>query len=248
VQLQSLHSDGFFLLKNNLLNIFNQNYSNGEKLFMKIYGFNLGADEVVIEIGGGAGDLALDMLDKGFNIVGFVEPTLESFGVAKNKINARISLFNCSLNNINLINFCSKYKKITFVLQDVIEHIQFSELKEFFEQIRDLGCDFTIVGRTPNLTSIFGLRNSFGDNTHIHRFTDRSLSDFLGGIGFTSVDIRSEPYRVTGIVSALRMIPYHIVLGLLAISFVIVYGSFEGLMAPNLVFKASGVRKKEFSS
>ena len=211
---------------------------------MKIYGFNLSRDEVVIEIGGGAGDLTLAMLDKGLNVVGFVEPTIAPFEHAKNKINAPINLFNCSLKNINLINFCSKYTKITFILQDVIEHIQFYELKEFFEKIKDLGCDFTLLGRTPNLASIFGLRNSFGDNTHIHRFTDRSLSDFIGRIGFASCDIRSEPYRVTGIVSALRMIPYYTILAILAVSFIIIYGSFEGMMAPNLVFKASDFKKQ----
>ena len=206
---------------------------------MKFNGFELKREECIVEIGGGDGSLALCLINKACNIVEFIEPDISAFSLANKKLKGKVpTLTRSSIRNINISKFSKRHKEITFILQDVIEHIDSDELKNFLVKLSLKGCKFKMIGRTPNVSSIYGLRNSFGDSTHIHRFTERTLREYLSKMGFQITNIKSEPYQVTGLVSAFRMFPYYVVLGLLSLSFICVFGSFEGLFAPNLVFEA----------
>ena len=88
-------------------------------------------------------------------------------------------------------------------MQDVIEHIPKNEQKIFFEDLLKIYDEIRLIGRTPNLKSTYGLRNSFGDNTHIHRFTDSSLKSFLKIWVFIKF-LFTGTYQITGLVSFLR--------------------------------------------
>ena len=90
-------------------------------------------------------------------------------------------------------------------MQD-IEHISYKNLNVFFEIISIKYEQINLIGRTPNLKSPFGLRNSFGDNTHIHRFTNTSLKDFLERLDYKNIVVSRENYKITGIVSLLRFL------------------------------------------
>ena len=127
------------------------------------------------------------------------------------------------------------------IMRDVIEHIKIDSQKIFFEQLKSNYKQINLIGRTPNLKSPFGLRNSYGDNSHIYRFTDKSLKDFLANLGFKKIKVSSEPYKITGITSFLRYLPYLISIYVCSISFCFVYGQWEGFLTPNIVFYSEKV-------
>jgi len=128
----------------------------------------------------------------------------------------------------------------TIVMQDVIEHIRPEEMKSMLDEYMNKRINLPrLVGRTPNLKSTFGLRNSFGDNTHILRFTETSLRSYLADLGYTNIRIKDEPYTVTGVISLVRYIPYKLILFYEWLKFLIVFGQGEGAFTPNLVFEAS---------
>ena len=207
---------------------------------MKFNGFVIKKEECIIEIGGGDGSLALSFINSDYKIVEYIEPDISAFSLAEKKLKGKVPILSrTTIKNININKFTERHKKITFILQDVIEHITLKELRDFLIELSLRGCEFKIIGRTPNVASLYGLRNAFGDSTHIYYFTERTLREHLKKIGFQVINAKSEPYKVTGLVSAFRMVPYFLVLGLLSLSFICVFGSFEGLFAPNLVFEAS---------
>ena len=203
-----------------------------------LFGFKLYKNIDFIEIGGGYGHLSRKLLSNGINLVLFVEPEKEKYKKSKLTLNHQISCQNKLISEIDLKVIKRESKYVCVLMQDVIEHIPINDQKKFFQELRLIYDEITFIGRTPNLKSIFGLRNSFGDNTHIYRFTNHSLRDFLLNLGFSNIDICKEPYQITGLVSLVRLIPYHIILVILSLSFLFIYGSWEGFMTPNIVFKA----------
>ena len=63
-------------------------------------------------------------------------------------------------------------------MQDVIEHISFEKQKLFFQKLFSKYEKICFIGRTPNLKSPFGMRNSFGDNTHLYRSRLQALQSY----------------------------------------------------------------------
>ena len=207
----------------------------------KLFGLNLNKKSDFIEIGGGEGDLSIDLKNKGFNLVLFVEPDFKKYKVASLKLK-NILCLNIDVEELNDDLIKPNSKIVTVIMQDVIEHISFDKQKVFFQILFRKYDQIYFVGRTPNLKSPFGLRNSFGDNTHLHRFTDTSLKDFLEKLDFNKIKIVRENYSITGLVSLLRY-PFYI-LSILSVSlvFLFIFGSWEGMLTPNIIFKSKKVR------
>jgi len=203
----------------------------------KLFKFPLDRNSDLIEIGGGEGDLSFNLLKKGFNITLFVEPDVHKFKLAKSKLK-NIDCLNTDIQEINIDKLRSKHEKVTVIMQDVIEHIPIQSQKNFFERLSNKYNQISFIGRTPNLKSIFGMRNSFGDNSHLYRFTDSSLRDFLKQLGFKAILIRGENYEITGITSLLRFIPYVLTILFLSLIFLFVFGRWEGFLTPNIVFQS----------
>ena len=201
----------------------------------KLFKFPLDRKSDIIEIGGGEGDLSLNLIKKGFYIILFVEPDVNKFKIAKSKLK-NIECLNLDIEEINIDELHSKHNKVTVIMQDVIEHIPIQSQKTFFERLSIKYKQISFIGRTPNLKSVFGLRNSFGDNSHLYRFTDYSLRDFLKKLGFKTILIRSENYKITGITSLLRFIPYLFSIFFVSLMFLFVFGSWEGFLTPNIIF------------
>ena len=201
----------------------------------KLFEFNLKEKSDFIEIGGGEGDLALSLIKKGFNYVLFVEPDIKKYQIANNKL-AKIECLNTDVSKLDHSKIISQSSEVTVIMQDVIEHIDHKSQKEFFDKLHEKYDFINLIGRTPNLKSPFGLRNSFGDNSHIYRFTDNSLKDFLINLGFRNIGIKHEPYKITGLISLLRYLPYLLSIYFVSLSFSFVYGQWEGFLAPNIVF------------
>ena len=126
-------------------------------------------------------------------------------------------------------------------MQDVIEHISESSQRKFFLELQKKYETINFVGRTPNLKSPFGLRNSFGDNTHIYRFTDKSLENFLKNMGFKNIIIKNESYKITGIVSLLRYPFYFLSIFNFSLMSFFVFGCWEGFLTPNIVFQSKKI-------
>ena len=207
----------------------------------KLFGFNLIKEADFIEIGGGEGDLSLYLKSKGFNLVLFIEPDLKKYEVACNKLKDTLCL-NIDIEKFNYDLLKPKSKIVTVIMQDVIEHISFDKQKEFFQIIFRNYEQIYFLGRTPNLKSPFGLRNSFGDNTHLHRFTDTSLRNFLENLSFQNIIIAKEDYAITGVVSLLRYPPYILIVLLVSLIFLFIFGSWEGMLTPNITFESKKIR------
>tara|TARA_B100000886_G_scaffold340222_1_gene308495 strand:- start:1390 stop:2040 length:651 start_codon:yes stop_codon:yes gene_type:complete len=209
----------------------------------KLFGFNLNPNSDYIEIGGGEGELSLDLKMSGFNMILFIEPDFKKFVIATKKLN-NILCLNSDIKEFNADEIKPKSRIVTIIMQDVIEHISKDKQKIFFQELFRKYAEVYFIGRTPNLKSPFGMRNSFGDNTHIHRFTDNSLRDFLFKLDFTKIHITHEDYKITGITSLFRYPLY--LLNILSVSliFLIIFGCWEGFLTPNIVFKAQKINKK----
>jgi len=204
----------------------------------KLYGFKLPSDWHLVELGGGCGELSFELCTTRHHVCAFIEPDPFKFCLAEQRLASLTNCYNTKIGDPELIEIIIGCGNVVLIMQDVLEHVPFETLKEFFEGLRASGATFSLLGRTPNLKSPFGLRNSFGDNTHLHRFTDLSLKQFLHSLGFTNIAIHAEPYKVTGITSLIRSIPYLLILYAVSISYAIIFGTREGWLTPNLVFFA----------
>jgi len=202
-----------------------------------LYSFKIKEGENIAEIGGGEGLLAAWMQSRGVRIKVFMEPMLNEKDL---KSLRDALLLRMRAGDEGAGRLLAESNIDTIVMQDVIEHIRPEEMKSMLDEYMNKSNNLPkLVGRTPNLKSTFGLRNSFGDNTHILRFTDTSLRSYLADLGYTNIQIKNEPYIVTGIVSLARYIPYKLILFYEWLKFLIVFGQGEGAFTPNLVFEAS---------
>ena len=206
----------------------------------KLYKFKVDRKNDIIEIGGGEGDLCKNLIKLGYKVVLFIEPDKNKYEKAYRKLQ-NVTCLNKNIENIDCKKINSQSLNVTVVMQDVIEHIEIDSQKIFFEKLKSNYKQIILIGRTPNLKSPFGLRNSFGDNSHIHRFTDNSLKDFLANLGFNNIKVSNEPYKITGVTSFLRYLPYLITINICSIAFSFVYGSWEGFLSPNIVFYSEKV-------
>ena len=209
-----------------------------------LFKFKLYKRNDIIEIGGGEGELSYSLIQLGYNVVLFVEPDLVKFSRAS-RLLPNTECLNKTIESIDVKKIKSKSACVTVIMQDVIEHIPKTNQKKFFEELKLKYEKINLIGRTPNLKSPFGLRNSFGDNTHIHRFTDKSLGEFLKDLGFIDIIILNEPYKVTGLVSFIRYIPYLLTVFIVSISFLFIFGVWEGFLTPNLVFYTKNLKLKK---
>ena len=208
--------------------------------YKKIFNFKLFKNNDFIEIGGGYGDLSNVLIKYGFNVVLFIEPDTSKFNIAKRKLKT-IECLNFDIDKINCQEIKAKSKIVTVIMQDVIEHISESSQRKFFLELQKKYETINFVGRTPNLKSPFGLRNSFGDNTHIYRFTDKSLENFLKNMGFKNIIIKNESYKITGIVSLIRYPFYFLSIFNFSLMSFFVFGCWEGFLTPNIVFQSKKI-------
>tara|TARA_A100001011_G_scaffold341326_1_gene374096 strand:+ start:213 stop:860 length:648 start_codon:yes stop_codon:yes gene_type:complete len=208
----------------------------------KLFGFKLDQKSDYMEIGGGEGELSLDLKMSGFNLIIFIEPDFGKFTIASKKLK-NILCINLDIMKFNANQIKPKSKILTVIMQDVIEHISIDKQRLFFQKVFSKYEKIYFIGRTPNLKSPFGMRNSFGDNTHLYRFTDNSLRDFLYKLDFNNVFISNEEYQVTGIISLFRYPPYLFTVLLVSLTFLIIFGCWEGFLTPNIVFKAEKINQ-----
>jgi len=206
----------------------------------KLFKFKLDRKNDIIEIGGGEGDLCASLIKLGYKVVLFIEPDINKYKKATRKLR-NVECVNKNIENIDCKKINTKSSNVTVIMQDVIEHIKIDNQKIFFEQLKANYKQIYLIGRTPNLKSPFGLRNSYGDNSHIYRFTDNSLKDFLANLGFRKIKVSNEPYKITGLTSSLRYLPYLVCIFICSIAFSFVYGQWEGFLTPNIVFYSEKV-------
>ena len=207
----------------------------------KLFGFKIKRESDFVEIGGGEGNLSLDLINKGFNLILFVEPDIKKYQVACKKLN-NILCLNIDVAELNSDLIKPKSKIVTVIMQDVIEHISFDKQKVLFQILFRKYEQIYFLGRTPNLKSPFGLRNSFGDNTHLHRFTDTSLKNFLEKLDFKKTITAKEVYSITGLVSFFRYPLYIFIVLIVSLAFLFIFGSWEGMLTPNITFKSKKVQ------
>ena len=184
----------------------------------RLFGFPLIKESDYVEIGGGEGDLSLDLKNRGFNIILFIEPEIKKFEIASKKLKNTLCL-NIDAENLNVGQINPKFKTLTVIMQDVIEHISFESLKVFFE--------------------IISIKY---EQIHIHRFTDTSLTDFLERLDYKNIVVARENYKITGIVSLLRFPPYFLIILFVSLIYIFVFGTWEGMLTPNIYFYSKKIK------
>ena len=207
-----------------------------------LYDKKISKDFDIIEIGGGLGEISSELIRRKYNLKLFLEPDSNKFSEASINLPVHvcqnINLSHCDFSKIN-----PSSQKAYVIMQDVIEHIPKLEQLNFFKNLTNQYQEIFFIGRTPNLKSPFGARNSFGDMTHLYRFTDTSLKSFLNEIGFQEIKIYHEPYRITGLTSLMRYPLYLFTVGICSLAFVSIFGRWEGIQTPNIIFNCSNFKK-----
>ena len=98
----------------------------------KLFGFQIRRESDFIEIGGGEGNLSLELKNRGFNLVLFVEPEFKKYQLACEKLK-NIMCLNIDVEELNADQIKPRSKIVTVIMQDVIEHISFDKQKVLFQ-------------------------------------------------------------------------------------------------------------------
>ena len=140
-----------------------------------------------MEIGFGNGSFLRFAKDKGCNITG-IEIIPELIRRAKEK-NFEV------YSDINELPENSKFNVI--VLFDVLEHISQDEISDFLTNLNKLlKINGTLILRTPNGSSPFGLTNQHGDTTHCTVVTGPKLDYWAQNTGFKLEFVGGDPYII----------------------------------------------------
>ena len=78
----------------------------------RLFGFPLIKESDYIEIGGGEGDLSLDLKNRGFNIILFIEPEIKKFEIASKKLKGTLCL---NIDAENLIDNFNQYSNVIII-------------------------------------------------------------------------------------------------------------------------------------
>lgn len=149
----------------------------------------LGKHDFILEIGCGDGSFLKALKDYGFtNIIG-IDPSL-SYSSVDHDLN---------IYQADAFSFLHDQKPRSFdaiLMLDVIEHISLEDLKVLIPLIRESLTDCgLLIMRTPNMSSPLGLRNYFGDLSHVTPLNEISIMQLFFQSGFHDFCFFSEPFQ-----------------------------------------------------
>lgn len=126
------------------------------------------------------------------------------------------------------------------VATDVLEHLPRAEVVAAFDEVRRaLRPGGVFVARVPNAVSPMGGHTMFGDFTHETWFTRRSVAQLAAVAEFTEVSVHACPPAVHGLASAVRVLLWKQVSGLLKLALAAETGQLRGhIVTQNLSFVA----------
>jgi 2-polyprenyl-3-methyl-5-hydroxy-6-metoxy-1,4-benzoquinol methylase len=161
----------------------------------------------IIDLGCGFGKYLKIFIDNGFtNVIG-VDISKEQLHVAKkNGINNII--------NQDIFSFLNEVQENSvdvFLLMDVLEHLDKSEIFNLIESIKNkLKPKGKFVVHCPNGEGLFFGRTFYGDFTHQNAFTFQSIHQIFKSIGFSKIKIFEDKPLVHNFISLLRRLIWEI--------------------------------------
>lgn len=188
----------------------------------------------VLDIGCGAGQLVRCLLADGYQAKG-VDVSPEQVALAHEAGLGQVQLGDY----LSLLAGCpAQLGAVTAT--DVLEHLTKPEVLATFDAVATaLRPGGRFVARVPNAVSPFGGHIRYGDFTHETWFTARSVRQLAGAAGLDLRGVRGCPPRVHGTASALRVVIWKPVSGLLKLALAAETGAVRGhIVTQNLTFAA----------
>ena len=188
----------------------------------------------VLDIGCGQGALVRLLAADGFDAHG-VDVSPEQVEIARS----------AGLDRVELGDFHDRLRGSpgrwdAVVATDVLEHLSRDEVVAAFDSVRAaLGPGGVFVARVPNAVSPMGGHTMFGDLTHETWFTRRSVAQLAAVAGFAAVAVFSCPPAMHSLASAVRVLVWKPVSGLLKLALAAETGQLRGhIVTQNLTFVA----------
>jgi 2-polyprenyl-3-methyl-5-hydroxy-6-metoxy-1,4-benzoquinol methylase len=188
----------------------------------------------VLDIGCGQGELVRLLVTDGFDARG-IDVSPEQVRIAHD----------AGLDRVELGDFHALLSEPAdtwdaVVATDVLEHLTRDEVMRTFEEVRRaLRPGGVFVARVPNAVSPMGGYTMFGDVTHETWFTSRSVAQLASVAGFVQVSVRPCPPKVHSAASAIRVLLWKPISGLLKLMLAAETGVLRGhIVTQNLTFVA----------
>jgi 2-polyprenyl-3-methyl-5-hydroxy-6-metoxy-1,4-benzoquinol methylase len=189
----------------------------------------------VVDIGCGSGQLVRCLLADGYQAEG-IDVSPEQVALAHEAGLGQVRLGDY----LSLLADCPG-QLAAVTATDVLEHLTKAEALATFDAVTiALRPGGRFVARVPNAVSPFGGHTRYGDFTHETWFTARSVRQLTGAAGLDLIRVSSCPPQVHGTASAVRMVIWKAVSGLLKLALAAETGAVRGhIVTQNLTFAAA---------
>src|ERR1700761_8076166 len=193
----------------------------------------------VVDIGCGSGQLVRCLLDDGYRATG-IDVSPEQVALAHEAGLGQVELGDY----LSLLAGCAG-QLAAVTATDVLEHLTKAEVVATFDAVTmALRPGGRFVARVPNAVSPFGGHIRYGDFTHETWFTARSVRQLAGAAGLVLMRVSGCPPYVHSPASALRMVIWKPVSGLLKLALAAETGAVHGhIVTQNLTFAAARPRE-----
>jgi 2-polyprenyl-3-methyl-5-hydroxy-6-metoxy-1,4-benzoquinol methylase len=192
----------------------------------------------VIDIGCGSGELVRCLLADGYQAKG-IDVSPEQVALAHEAGLGQVQLGDY----LSLLADCPG-QLAAVTATDVLEHLTKPEVLATFDAVTSaLGPGGRFVARVPNAVSPFGGHIRYGDFTHETWFTARSVRQLAAAAGLDLMGVSGCPPQVHGAASAVRVVVWKAISGLLKLTLAAETGAVRGhIVTQNLTFAAAKPR------
>jgi SAM-dependent methyltransferase len=189
----------------------------------------------VMDIGCGSGQLVRCLLGDGYQAEG-IDVSPEQVALAHEAGLGQVQLGDY----LSVLAGCPG-RLAAVTATDVLEHLTKPEVLATFDAVTSaLRPGGRFVARVPNAVSPFGGHIRYGDFTHETWFTARSVRQLAGAAGLDLIGVSGCPPQVHGTASAVRMLIWKPVSGLLKLALAAETGAVRGhIVTQNLTFAAA---------
>jgi 2-polyprenyl-3-methyl-5-hydroxy-6-metoxy-1,4-benzoquinol methylase len=188
----------------------------------------------VIDIGCGQGELVKVLLAEGYDAQG---ADLSPEQVKLAHASGLVQIQHCDYRTV-LAERPAHFAAVTAT--DVLEHLTKDEVLDTFDRVAQaLTAQGVFIARVPNAVSPLGGHIRYADFTHESSYTGRSVRQLAAAVGFCSVEVHPCPPLAHGPVSAVRVVAWKPISGLLKFALAAETGQLRGhVVTQNLTFVA----------
>jgi len=165
------------------------------------------SDLLIADLACGHGRLLYSLKRHGFSNIHGVDISQEQIDIAH-----KLGISEAKCQDINLFLEENKEKSFDVIfLMDILEHLESQEVLDLLDKVNDsLGSNGMVVIHVPNAAGIFGMRIRYGDFTHQHAFTPKSIQQILRACHFNQVECFEDKPTIHGMKSLVRFILWQV--------------------------------------